>query len=278
MNAVAQPRHASRDELIVRLQSDPAGVTEAPGAANPVVVIHVGRSVYIACSRAGKSHRGLSVHGDVDILPAGVPSRWELKESDMALIMSVPTPLLRSVAEQSGIDPDRLEIVNRFQARDRQIENIGWALKTEMEGGYTNGGLYLDSLATALAVHLLNHHSSASRGSRALSGGFAGNSLKRVLAYIEDNLSGDLSLNGIAAVAGVSVSHCKHAFLKSVGQPVHQYVIGRRVERARALLCDGEMPISQVALETGFAHQSHLAYHVRRILGVSPKSLVVRGQ
>jgi AraC family transcriptional regulator len=276
MNAVARPVGSS--ELMVRLQSDPAGVMDAPAMPHPVIVVHVGSSVYIACNRAGKCHRGLGVHGDVDILPAGMPSRWELKERDTALILGVPAALLRSVAEQSGVDPDRLEIVNRFQARDRQIEHIGWALKTEMESGYPNGGLYRDGLATALAVHLLNHHSSASRETRVLNGGLAGNRLKRVLAHIEDNLALDLSLRAIAEIAGVSVSHCKTAFVKSVGLPVHQYVIQRRVERARMLLGDGDLSISQVALETGFAHQSHLAYHVRRVLGVSPKHLAARSR
>jgi AraC family transcriptional regulator len=268
MKAVAQSKP---DQLLVRMQTDPAGVVEVPGRLHPVVVIHVGPSVYIACNRGGRRHRGLSVHGDVDIIPAGVSSRWELKEKDTALIVGVPTPLLCRVAEQSGGRP--AEIVNRFQVRDRSIEHIGWALKTEMETGYSNGGLYLDSLAAALAVHLVNHHSSASPATGRLKGGMDGHRLKRTLAYIEDNLAQDLSLARIAEIAGLSVSHCKTAFRKSVGVPVHQYVIQRRVERARTLLGGGGMSIGETALETGFAHQSHLAHHMRRVLGVSPREV-----
>ena len=55
--------------------------------------------------------------------------------------------------------------------------------------------------------------------------------------------------------------------------PLHQYVIIRRVERARELLQSSQMPIAEVALEVGFAHQSHLARWTRRLLGVSPKEL-----
>jgi AraC family transcriptional regulator len=51
-------------------------------------------------------------------------------------------------------------------------------------------------------------------------------------------------------------------------------VVQRRVERARELLLRGELPISQVALEVGFAHQSHLARWMRRILGVTPTAIV----
>jgi AraC family transcriptional regulator len=158
--------------------------------------------------------------------------------------------------------------------RDRQIEHIGWALKTEMETGYPNGDLYLDSLGTALSVHLLNHHSSDSRGTKAIKGGMSGHRLKQVISFIEDNLAEDLSLKQIADLAGMSVSHCKTVFRNSVGQSIHQYVIQRRVERAKALLSEGERSISEIALETGFAHQSHLAYHMRRVLGVSPRSIL----
>ena len=266
----------AREPLSVRLLTDPPGVIEAPARPTVGIVIHVGPSVYIACDRGGKSHRGLSVHGDVDIVPAGVPSRWEIKETDTALIVSLPQSVLRSVAEESGVDPTRVAIVNRFQMRDRQIEQIGWVLKTELESGYPNGSLYLESLATALAVHLLNHHSSLSREAREIRGGLAGRRLRTVLSYIEDNLAHRLSLQEIADVAGLSVSHCKTAFRQATGQPVHRYVIHRRVERARTLLADGGRPISQIALETGFAHRSHLAYHMRRLLGVSPNSIASR--
>jgi AraC family transcriptional regulator len=100
-----------------------------------------------------------------------------------------------------------------------------------------------------------------------------GRRLREVLSYVEDNLGRELSLKEIADVAGLSVSHCNTAFLKSVGMPVHQYVIRRRVDRAKTLLGEGKLSISQIAVEAGFAHQSNLAYHVRRLLGVSPLSL-----
>jgi AraC family transcriptional regulator len=93
------------------------------------------------------------------------------------------------------------------------------------------------------------------------------------VSYIEANLSQDISLGDIAAVAGVSVSHFKSLFRESVGLPAHQYLIRRRVERAKSLLYEGKLSVSQIALETGFAHQSHLAHHMRRLLGVSPKKL-----
>jgi AraC family transcriptional regulator len=50
-------------------------------------------------------------------------------------------------------------------------------------------------------------------------------------------------------------------------------LIRRRVERAAAQLRQGKMTIGQIALENGFCHQSHLALHTRRVLGLTPQEL-----
>jgi AraC family transcriptional regulator len=96
-----------------------------------------------------------------------------------------------------------------------------------------------------------------------------------VLAYIDAHLDHDLALDELAAVAGYSVSHFKPLFKAAVGVPVHGYVIERRVARARELLLAGRHTIAQVAIETGFTHQSHLARCMRRVLGVSPSQLAL---
>lgn len=67
--------------------------------------------------------------------------------------------------------------------------------------------------------------------------------------------------------------YLKTLFKRSTGVPVHEYVVQRRVERAKVLLMRGELPASQVALQAGFAHQSHMARCMRRVLGVAPTAL-----
>ena len=259
--------------LRLSLLSDPPGVVEMPGLRYTIVSIHVGPSVEVACRRGGHTHHGTAVHGDIEIIPAYTPSVWEIKQKDTALILSLSPELLHAVVEQFDLDPARVEIINRFQERDAQLESIALALRAEKESGYPCGRLYFDSLATAVAARLVRCHSSAALTAGKQNGRLADRRLRQVFAYIEDNLHQEMSLAAIAAIAGVSVSHLKTIFRESVGQPVHQYVIRRRVERARALLGEGKLSIGQIAFETGFAHQSHLARHMRRVLGVSPRAL-----
>lgn len=261
------------DDLFVKLHSDPPGISEIPGVRNIIVAIHVGRSVHVACRRGDQSHSGLAVHGDIDIIPANTPSVWEIKdEADTALCLCLSPQLVNGVAEELGLDARRVEIRNRFQVRDTQIENIGWAVKTEVEAGRPSGRLYLDSLSVSIAARLISAHSSVAREPNHKNGGLAGRRLKQVLLYIDDNLARDISLADVASVAGLSVSHLKVLFRQAFGIPVHQYLIRRRLERAKDLLSEGKLPISQIAFETGFAHQSHLARHMRRVFGVSPRT------
>jgi len=255
--------------LTARVASDPPGVIEAPARNDPAIVIHVGPSVDIACRRGGQTHRGLAVHGDVDIVPPGIPSRWEVKQKDTALLIGIHSAFFQSLAEERELDSRRVEIVNRFQMRDPQIEYIGWVLEAEMEAGHPTGGLFVDSLASALALRLLERHSSASLVQHDRFS-MSGRKLRLVLSYIEDNLIRDLSLAEVASITGMGISNFKNVFRKSMGIPVHQYVIQRRVERAKTLLHEGDLPIAQVAVEAGFAHQSHLARHLRRATGISP--------
>ncbi len=255
----------------MRLLTDPPGKVEIPAVRNLFVAIHSGRSVYMACQRGGQKHRGLLVHGDIDIVPPYTPSIWEPQDKDTALILSLDALLLEEVAQDSGIYADRLEFVNRFQIRDPQMEKIGWAFQSEMESSYAGGRVFFDSLSTALAACLVARHSSRARSTVTPKGGMGGRRLRQVLSYIEDNLARDLSLSQIAEVAGVSVSHCKMIFRQDMGVPVHQYIIQRRVERAKVLLHEGKLGVSEIARDTGFAHHSHLATHMRRLLGASPK-------
>jgi AraC family transcriptional regulator len=260
--------------LALQLRSDPVGVLDVPELQSVLVAIHVGAAAKISCRRGGESHTGSAVHGDIDIIPARIDARWEIRDNnDTALILALPPSLLDTVAEEQGFDSRRVEIRNRFQIRDPQLENICWALKAEMESNYPSGRLYVDSLAVSVASRLVSTHSSVAERPAAQNGGLGGRRLKQTLTYIEDHLSEDLSLSRIASITGVSASHFKTLFRESAGIPVHQYVIQRRIERAKDLLMRDKLSIAEIALATGFSHQSHLARHMRRSVGLSPRAM-----
>jgi len=261
------------ESLRLSLISDQPGIVEFLGSPRVLVSLHVGPSVAVDCRRGGQRHRGTTIHGDLEIIPPRLGGIWEIKSQDTALVIGLKLRILERIVEESGVDPGKLQVFNRFQARDAQIEHIGWALKAEMESGYPSGRFYMDALATALAARIVRNHSSLARPARFARAAMPGRKLKLILGFIEDNLGRDLGLEEIASAAGLSVSHFKTLFRKSLGVPPHQYLIRRRVERAASQLRKGTMPIGQVALENGFCHQSHLSLHIRRVMGVTPQEL-----
>src|SRR3984885_14087713 len=169
------PFGETSDGLALQLRSDPAGVLEVPEMQRVLVAIHVGAAAKISCRRGGQNHTGSAVHGDIDIIPALTPSRWEIHDqNDTALILALQPLLLDTVAEKHGFDSRRVEIRNRFQIRDTQLENICWALKAEMEANYPSGRLYTDSLAVSVASRLISPYSSVSQRPAAQNGGLGG--------------------------------------------------------------------------------------------------------
>jgi AraC family transcriptional regulator len=93
---------------------------------------------------------------------------------------------------------------------------------------------------------------------------------RRLIDFIEDNLERDLSLEALAAEVGVSPLYLPRSFKAAVGQSPHQYVVRRRIERAKQLLSSGDSPIVDIALSVGFSSQSHLSNWFLRLVGISP--------
>jgi len=257
--------------VILQLRQDPIGPLDLPGVDSTVLCVHVGPAAKLSCRRDGRQYNGTAVHGDIDIIPAYTPSRWVAHDhNDRNLILSLPQSLIHTLAEQAGHNSSRIEIRNRFQTRDPELELIANTIHREIDAGRPSGRLYTEGLIVAMTSRLLSQHSSLAPPTRISSATLSGHRLKQVLSFIEDQLAEDLSLDQIASVAGLSPSHLKTLFRQAMGVPVHQYVIQRRIEHARLLLTQNNLTMAEIAAATGFSHQSHLARHIRRATGVPP--------
>ena len=101
-------------------------------------------------------------------------------------------------------------------------------------------------------------------------------SLGPVISFVEEYLGEHFTLRDLAMEAEVSPFHFARVFKQATGLTPHQYVISRRVERARRLLAKGGRSIAAIAAETGFASQSHLTEMFRREVGMTPRAYRAR--
>ena len=195
-------------------------------------------------------------------------ARWD--RSIEALMLNLkPELLTRSAIEL--LATDKVDLLPQTSLDDPLILQIGLALKADLESHRPGGRLYAETLTNALAVHLLRNYSSHNHKSVRYLGGLSPMQLRLVIDYIHDHLDQELSLEELAAIAQLSAYHFCRSFKRSTGFTPHQYVIRQRVERAKLLLKDGRMGISEVAIACGFTHQSHLNRHFKQLTGVTPK-------
>ena len=248
----------------------PRGATHVPAAPTHRLGVHFGRAVNADCRCDGRRHRRVQAHGDIDIVPAGLDGLWEDDADCTILRLRVAPDLIASAAADLSAGAS---VAPRFQLRDLRIEAVAWAIKAELEAEAPSDRLYAESLGLALASRMLQAGESP-RGDEIDRGRtLTPLQRRRIVDYVEARLDQSLSLADLASVAGFGVSQFKTLFRRSFGLPAHQYVLRRRVERARMLLVASDLPMSRIAAEVGFADQSHMTKHVQRLLGQTPRAI-----
>jgi AraC family transcriptional regulator len=257
-------------------------VDEVVVPANPshAIMVNIGSPFRLEERLDGRLYKTFGNKGDIAVVPAGQPIEFSAREPQEveSFMMYLNSDLIGRIAEGEGLDPDGIEVIGSVGGRDPRLEQISLSLLAELENEDLLGGLYAESLAMLLAVHLLRNHSSlgrnAARGTeRDTAGALSGPAFERVTAYIEENLAETLTLSEISGVAHMSPFHFSRVFKLATGLSPHRCVVGRRVERAKDLLENTDLPLHEVARLCGFSDQSHLAKHTRRLLGAAPRSL-----
>ncbi len=265
-------RHEDRQRAPFKFEKFvlPAGDIQPLPTHHHHIVMHIGGPVATRRSLDGTTQRRIQLAGDFDVIPAGMAGRWR-NERDVELLLIEIDP--EFVARLGDGDIAPAPFLPTLQLRDQQLHHLALVLMAEHRSAMPTGRLYAESLMTALLLRL-----SAIRNRAALAEDQGSDQLsimqqQRLAEFIEANVASDLSLSGLASVAGYGISRFKTLFKNSFGCTPHAYVLMRRVERAKALIAAGALPLSQIALESGFAHQSHMAAVFRRSFGVSPTQL-----
>jgi AraC family transcriptional regulator len=219
----------------------------------------------------GHVRRYHSVEGSALILPDGFEAAVHCRRSGagMQWILALDPIVLNRRLEEL-LDGKRAELVPHFDVVDSQLQRLIQALHADISAGSPAGSLFGESIGAALALHLARHYSTRSAFPNPPAQGLPARPLSRVLDYIHSNLTADLHLTELANVAGLSTFHFAKLFKQSTGASPHQYVMQRRLERAKELLRNPSINLSEVSLRAGFADHSHLSNVFRRFIGMTP--------
>lgn len=201
----------------------------------------------------------------IHVLPARIPHAGRWFSSAENLLVEIAPELLAAVAPRQT----HVELRPALGIDDPWIAQSVLALEDDVRSGSPAGPLYGETMGAALAAHLARRYSEI-RQEPAKCGGLSSQVLSRVLQFIGDNVDTSLSLQSLADLSQLDPFLFLRRFKQSTGFAPHQYVLRQRIERAKLLLGDPKLPITEIALRLGFASQSHFATVFRRIAKVSP--------
>lgn len=240
---------------------------------NPSLIYHLSRPTEVTRRIEGtRGEKALIGPRRICLTPGEATASWQHSGRPEILQVYLRRSIYESaVSEIYGCDASAAALVPRFAIHDPLLEQLAIAITGALHDGTAEDGLYIDAIANMMAAHLARAHSTRSRPVRVMPARpISGWKMRRLVDFIEENLDNDLSLHAMAAEVEMSPLYLARAFKAAVGQSPHQYVLTRRIERARELLRSTSMPVVDVAMAVGFSSQSHLSHWFLRQVGVSP--------
>jgi AraC family transcriptional regulator len=215
--------------------------------------------------------------GEVAIIPAG--SSWSCRAQGAhlrnALLLYLRPLFVRSAAANFNFSYKEIALTPQLGFRNQHILHVALSLLHELHETNVVGQLYADSLAIGLAMQVVRRYSSL-KDVRLGRGGMSPHKLRKAVALIDHHLAveeeGRVSLRVVAREVGISYSHFSRAFKQSIGMSPTNYIAERRIERAKKLMQETDLPIAEIALRSGFSSQSHFTTSFRRFAKVTPKS------
>lgn len=210
--------------------------------------------------------------GELLLIPAGVPyaAHWQ-QAGEFSLLGLSPQFFAQVVHESVAVR--RIELMPQIGIPDPLIQQIGLALKADVEANHPAGRLFGESLAVGLVLHLLQRYGvwqpTSRQDDRQI--GLSYSQLKTVSEYIDAHLDQDIALSDIAGVLHLSQYHFCRLFKQSTGVTPHHYLTQCRIDRAKRLLQTTKLTVTEVAVAVGFNSHSSFSRLFRQRVGVTPK-------
>lgn len=235
-----------------------------------IVGVHLGQPTRVEVEENGVFKEKVFQPGDVSLVPAGI--RYSIRWADPAefMIISLGTELLNRASQTATGEPNpKLRILwcHRDAFITETLHNVRMAVQQNRPVDHG----YVETLVSSLAMHIVrNCNQKTGRSYSANGRGLSQNQLDSVIEFIRNSPYQDITLNTMAASARLSPFHFARMFKLSTGLSPHQYVLKRRLEIGAEMLANPDLSIAEIALDLGFADQSHFTMHFKRAHGIAP--------
>ena len=197
---------------------------------------------------------------------------WRREEGQEACSSHAVHPALFVQTASTSRQQECIELLLHLPADDPLRYHMDLVLRVTFAVETGASRLYAGALADALAVHFLRRYAACGHPRQEVSGSLSPATLQRMLTYIQAHLAQELSLTTLAAVVHLSPDHFARLFRQATGRTPHQYVLWCRMERAKQLLAETDVPLSMIGLQVGCTDQSAFTALFRKHVAMTPKA------
>lgn len=213
--------------------------------------------------------RSRSVTGGITVAPRGFGGRFHCDGRPLASNVFISRDRLERSAEAMGFGRTP-ELLPRLNFEDSKLFAILSLISAEAEASETHSRLFLERLLDLLCVQLLRGHAAFPIHPLDYGAGLRPFQVRRVTDYMVQHLDEPIGLQGLADLLGLSRFHFCTAFRQATGSTPHHWLVRLRMERARQLLLDERLSITEVALGVGYQTPSSFAQAFRAMVGATP--------
>ena len=208
------------------------------------------------------------------LMPKESESVWDIRDNLAFVHLYCTDEHLREVGEKVwDRSPATFTLDEKTFSQDARITALYRQFLLGCDWQQNANQLTLSTASTLLLTHLVQHYSNVQWQLPTVTGGLAPVALRNVLEYIESHLGEPLLLCDLAAQVSLSEYHFARMFRQSMGVAPHQFVMQRRMARAKALLLSSNQSLTDIALACGFNSASHFSNRFKAAKGITPSQL-----
>lgn len=243
-----------------------------PGMQGHVVITYYGEPQEIVWRRGGERLAGATRSGTITIIPEGHEGRWDIAGPIGVSHVFLPHDRLQACADQLG-NGQVPELIARVGFEDPVAARVMELLGRDAPAATDPAArLFVEQATDLLVTQLARGHSSLGAIEAPERRGLADWQVRKVTAYMREHLDEPVGLDVLAGLVGLSRFHFCTAFRQATGATPHAWLVQMRIERARQLLADPALPVTEVALAVGYETPSSFAAAFRKLTGVTPSA------
>jgi len=242
-----------------------------PGMPEHVIIAHHNQGTEINLRGGdGLRARAKTRPGSIVIIPAGHDGRWDIDGMvDVSHVYLTEERLQRSAEALTGGRP--VGLLDRLCFDDPRMTHILSLLSDEQATSDPSARLFLEQAIDLLCTQLVRGHSTfGALADPAPKRGLADWQVRRVTTYMRSMMEQEIGLDELAALVSLSRFHFCTAFRLATGHTPHQWLTNLRIERAKEMLTDPLLPVTEIGLCVGYQTPSSFAASFRKLVGATP--------